>query len=81
MSANRLSDVLDAIYAEGKLQGFSKAEVARRAGMHPSSVSRMVNAGNARFDKLDTLAAAVGMKLHVVVDNRVAQGLADGNLF
>lgn len=77
----KLTEILDRIFEEGQRQGLNRADVAKRAGLPPPSVSRMAKSGNARLDKLEQLAAAVGMELTVIPANAVARGLADGNLF
>ena len=59
----------------------TQAAIAKRAGLHPVSVSRMVATGSARFESVDLLARAVGLKLTLVADNSVAESLLKGNLF
>lgn len=76
-----LQSVLVEILAAGKNLGMTQAEVAQRAGLHPVSVSRMVTTGNARFESVELLAQAVGLKLTLVEDNSVAESLLKGNLF
>ena len=41
----------------------------------------MVTTGSARFDNVALLARVVGLKLTLVKDNSVAEGLLKGNLF
>ncbi|NDP59987.1 MAG: helix-turn-helix transcriptional regulator [Oxalobacteraceae bacterium] len=76
-----LQPVLDQIFVAGKALGMSQAAIARRAGLHPVSVSRMAGSGNARFDNVALLAQAVGLKITLVADNHVAEGLLNGDLF
>lgn len=76
-----LHPILDQIFAAGKKSGMTQAAIAKRAGLHPVSVSRMMSSGSARFDNIDLLAKAVGLKLMLVKDNSVAEGLLKGNLF
>lgn len=76
-----LPSILDQIFATGKKLGMTQAVIAQRAGLHPVSVSRMVALGSARFESVELLANAVGLKLTLVEDNSVAEGLLKGNLF
>jgi transcriptional regulator with XRE-family HTH domain len=76
-----LPPILDQIFVVGKQLGMTQAAIAQRAGLHPVSVSRMVASGSARFESVELLAKAVGLKLTLVEDNRVAEGLLKGNLF
>ena len=41
----------------------------------------MAGSGNARFDNVALLAQAVGLKITLVADNHVAEGLLNGDLF
>jgi transcriptional regulator with XRE-family HTH domain len=76
-----LQPILDQIFVTGKKLGMTQAAIAQRAGLHPVSVSRMATLGNARFESVEMLAKAVGLKLTLVEDNSVAEGLLKGNLF
>lgn len=76
-----LQATLDQILEAGKNLGLTQAAIAQRAGLHPVSVSRMVTTGNARFDSVELLAKAVGLKVTLVADNSVAESLLKGNLF
>jgi hypothetical protein len=76
-----LQIVLDQILTAGKKLDMTQAAIAQRAGLHPVSVSRMVTTGNARFDSVELLAGAVGLKVTLVADNSVAESLLKGNLF
>ena len=59
----------------------TQAAIAKRAGLHPVSVSRMVASGNARFENVELLAKAVGLRLTLVADNSLAESLLKGDLF
>lgn len=73
--------IFDQIQAEAKRQGVSSAELARRAGLLPQSVSRMVRSGSATLGNVDALAGALGMKLALAPRSDLAQALLAGTLF
>ena len=73
--------ILDQVLLAGKKLGMTQAAIAKRAGLHPVSVSRMVASGSARFENVELLANAVGLRLTLVADNSVAESLLKGDLF
>lgn len=77
----RLTEIFDLIFEAGRRQGFNKGDIARRAGIEPASLSRMLKTGNARYDMIERLADVVNMELTVIPSNKIARGLASGNLF
>jgi transcriptional regulator with XRE-family HTH domain len=76
-----LDSLLTQIFFAGKKLGMTQAAIARHAGLHPVSVSRMASSGSARFENVELLAKAVGLRLTVVADNSIAESLLKGDLF
>lgn len=53
----------DAIVALIEEQGITQVELARRAGLHPDTVSHVVHGGHCSTETLDKLAAALDVDL------------------
>jgi DNA-binding phage protein len=76
-----MSKLLLDLLAAGKEQGLGQVALARKAGIHPVTLSRAVSSGNCTLSTVEALAATLGMKIIVVRDNSLSEGLAKGDLF
>ena len=76
-----MNKLLSDLLSVGKEQGVSQAALAKKAGVHPVTLSRAVNSGNCTLATVEAVAAALGMKLIAVRDNSLSEGLAKGDLF
>lgn len=77
---SRLVQLLDQIRTDARKQGWSDAELARRAGITPEALSRMRTSGGARFETLERLAAVVGQRLKLAPVDDYLESLLDGDL-
>ncbi|RFC62732.1 XRE family transcriptional regulator [Fulvimarina endophytica] len=75
-----LESTLDTIRKEAKRQGLTGSELARRASLTKEAYSRLGKRNGARFDTIERLAAAVGMKVILVPDDDYLEALATGTL-
>lgn len=73
--------ILQQILAAATEQGLDDAELARRAGAAPETLSRMKSRGNADFGLLVRLARVVGLRLVVTPDNDALDALQRGEFF
>jgi transcriptional regulator with XRE-family HTH domain len=62
-------------------RGWSQSELARRASVPDSSISRIKRSGRADLDTLARLAAALGLRLALVPDEDYTARVARGELF
>jgi transcriptional regulator with XRE-family HTH domain len=53
----------DAVQALLEEQGMSQVDLARRAGLHPATVSHVVHGGHCSTDTLEKIAAALDVDL------------------
>lgn len=72
-----MADILE----RARARGWSQRELARRASVPDSSISRIKRSGRADLETLSKLAAAVGLKLTLVPDSDYAEKVARGELF
>lgn len=69
------------IVERGKQIGLSQAALARRGGISPEQLSRLVAGGpSARAETVTKLASVVGLRLALVVDDDYAADLLSGKL-
>lgn len=73
--------ILNELVAHAKAQGINQAELAERAGVHPTSLSRALKSGQCQLSTVVAVAKVLQMRLVAVPDNSLAEGLAKGNLF
>ena len=69
------------ILEQSRGRGWSQAELARRAAVPDSSISRIKRSGRADLDTLARLAAAVGLRLTLVPDSDYTEKVSRGELF
>ncbi|NHZ69950.1 MAG: XRE family transcriptional regulator [Thermotogales bacterium] len=75
--ASLMAEILD----QAKARGWSQAELARRAALPDSSISRIKRTGRADLETLARLAAAVGLRLTLVPDSDYTEKVSRGELF
>jgi len=75
--ASLMAEILD----QAKARGWSQAELARRASLPDSSISRIKRTGRADLETLARLAAAVGLRLTLVPDSDYTEKVSRGELF
>ena len=73
--------LLKTILAQARGRGWRQMELARRASVPASSISRIKRTGRADLDTLGRLAAAVGLKLDLVPDIAHVDKVRRGDLF
>ncbi|WP_455234569.1 helix-turn-helix domain-containing protein [Thiogranum longum] len=73
--------LMAAILEQARNRGWSQSELATRASVPESSISRIKRSGRADLDTLAKLASAVGLRLTLVPDRDYAEKLARGELF
>lgn len=79
MSVNRA--LILTIVSQAKSQGMAQAELARKSGISPEQLSRLLNgSGGARVETVASMAAVVGLRLALVPDDDLAEDLLSGNL-
>lgn len=76
-----VSGLMAEILAQANGRGWSQAELARRAALPDSSISRIKRSGRADLDTLARLAAAVGLRLTLVPDSDFTEKVSRGELF
>lgn len=80
MASNRTAQLVETIRARAKAQGLSGAELARRAGMTKSSLSRLGKEHGARVDTIEALASVVGLTLTLSRADDYARAALQGDL-
>lgn len=76
-----MDNLLHELVVLASQRGLSQSALAEKAGIHPVTLSRALTTGNCRLSTVQALAAFLGMKIIAVPDNRIAEGLAKGDLF
>ena len=77
VAAGLMADIL----AQARSRGWTQSQLAERAGLPDSSISRIKRSGRADLDTLARLAAAVGLRLTLVPDHDLAEKISRGELF
>lgn len=78
---NRLLELLDEIVAAGAAQNLSQGEIARRAGLSPTRISKLKAAEDAYLSTVERMANAVGLKLTLVPNDPALEKLLNRDLF
>jgi len=73
--------ILQQLVDLGKEQGLSQAGLAKKAGIHPVTLSRAMTTDAVTLSTVKAIAAQLGYRLTLVPDNVLAEGLAKGDLF
>jgi len=76
-----MNEVLNHILRQAHLKGLNQAEVAKKAGIHPVSLSRALTSGRCQLTTVEALAHAVGLRLVCVEDNDLAEQMRKGSVF
>lgn len=74
-------DLMKQILEQAHTLGWNQTELARRAGVPASSLSRIKRSGRADLDTLARLAASVGLRLTLVADSDFTDKVSRGELF
>ncbi len=77
LAGGLLRDILN----QARQRGWSQSELARRAALPDSSISRIKRTGRADLGTLARLARAVGLRLVLVPDSDFTEKLTRGDLF
>ena len=75
--ATLMADIL----AQARARDWTQSQLAARAGLPDSSISRIKRSGRADLDTLARLAAALGLRLTLVPDHDYAEKINRGELF
>jgi len=75
------TELLTQIITLGRQKGLKQQDIARRARLHPESLSRAKKSGDMHVSSLDELARVVGLKLALVSDQPVIEKIDKGTLF
>lgn len=78
---DRLLELLEEILRAGEAQGLSQGEIARRAGLNPTRVSKLKGAEDAYLSTLERMANVVGLKLALVPNAPALEKLLNRDLF
>jgi len=77
LAAGLMRDIL----RQARDRGWTQSELAERASVPGSSISRIKRSGRADLGTLARLAAAVGLRLTLVPDSDFTEKLTRGDLF
>ncbi len=77
LAASLMHDIL----RQARDRGWSQGELAERASVPDSSISRIKRTGRADLGTLARLAAAAGLRLTLVPDSDFTEKLTRGDLF
>lgn len=80
MTSNPTAKLLATIKARAKEQGLTATELARRAGMTKSSLSRLGREHGARVDTIEALASVVGLSLTLSSADDYTRAALQGDL-
>ena len=78
---DRLLELLEEIVRAGETQGLGQGEIAQRAGLSPTRISKLKSAEDAYFSTLERMANAVGLKLALVPNEPALEKLLNRGLF
>lgn len=76
-----MKTILQQLVDLGREQGLTQAELAKKAGIHPVTLSRALETDAVTLATVKAVAAQLGYRLTLVPDNALAEGLAKGDLF
>ena len=76
-----VATLMQDILRQSRDRGWSQGELAERASVPDSSISRIKRTGRADFVTLARLAGAVGLRLTLVPDSDFTEKLSRGDLF
>ena len=76
-----MDNLLTQLVQIGKERGYTQAELAESVGMHPVALSRAVVSGKCKLSTVESVATFLKMRLVLVPDNALAEGITKGNLF
>jgi transcriptional regulator with XRE-family HTH domain len=77
VAATLMADIL----VQARARDWTQSQLAERAGLPDSSISRIKRSGRADLDTLARLAAALGLRLTLVPDHDYAEKINRGELF
>ena len=78
VTADNLSDALDAVLAVARAQGLDQRSLAQRAGIRAETITRAKNRTTVEWKTLKALAEAAGLDLQVLAMPRRAAGERSG---
>jgi DNA-binding phage protein len=76
-----MENLLSQLAHIAKDRGYTQAELAESVGLHPVALSRAVVSGKCKLSTVESVAAFLKMRLVLVPDNALAEGITKGNLF
>lgn len=76
-----METILQQLAELGKEQGLTQAGLAKKAGIHPVTLSRAMTTDAVMLSTVKAIAAQLGYRLTLVPDSVLAEGLAKGDLF
>ncbi len=76
-----VAELMRDILRQARDRGWSQGELAERASLPDSSISRIKRTGRADLATLARLAGAVGLRLTLVPDSDFTEKLTRGELF
>ncbi|TCK17621.1 helix-turn-helix protein [Thiogranum longum] len=76
-----VAGLMQDILRQAQDRGWSQGELAERASVPDSSISRIKRTGRADLATLARLASAVGLRLTLVPDSDFTEKLTRGDLF
>ena len=77
----RLLELLEDIVHAGEAQGLNQGEIAQRAGLSPTRISKLKTAEDAYLSTLERMANVVGLKLALVPNAPAIEKLLKRDLF
>ena len=81
MSKQKLDQLLDQILEAARSRGWDQKTLLQRAGLGPTTLSKLKRAEDARLSTLERLANAVGLTLGLAPREAVLERLMQRNLF
>ena len=79
--ATKHQKLIETIVKAGKSQGLEQKDIAERASMTSSVLSRLKKADDSMFSTIEALANTVGLKVALVPDDDLLEKIESGNLF
>lgn len=76
-----MKTILQQLVELGREQGLTQAQLAKKAGIHPVTLSRALETDAVTLSTVKAIAAQLGYRVALVPDNALAEGLAKGDLF
>ncbi len=81
MSRTTATQLLEEILQAGRSRGLDQRRLAERAGLSPSTLSRMKHQEDVALSSLSRLAEAVGLRLALVAADDYVADVERGDLF